>query len=95
MVWGGGGGGGGGRLRPKENTEMGNLRVGGGHWSPVTILGPWTNHPHSWGLSFPICKKMVIILHLPHRGGCKAAVTWGSRQDSEGATGEQSIITAA
>lgn len=58
--------------------------------------GTGANPPHSRGLSFPICKMMVIILHLPHRGGCEAAVTWGSRQEnSEGAAREQSIITAA
>lgn len=75
---------------------MGELEDGGGHWRPAPIPGPWASHPHSRGLSFPICKMMVIILHLPHRGGCEAAVTWGSRQkNSEGATREQSIITVA
>lgn len=54
---------------------MGELEGGGGHRSPATIPGPWAVLPHSQGLSFPICKMMVIILHLPHRGGCEAAVT--------------------
>lgn len=54
---------------------MGELEDEGGHGSPAAIPGPWANHPHSRGLSFPICKMMVIILHLPHRGGCEATVT--------------------
>lgn len=86
----GGGGRYGARARAVEafrRTGDGGTRGGGGHWSKSPTLR---------GLSFPICKMMVIIRHLPHRGGCEAAVTWGSRQEnSEGAAREQSIITAA
>lgn len=70
----GGMGEGGGRSKVLGNRERGNLGVEEGH-GPVAIPGPWTDHPHSRGLIFPICKMMVIILHLPHGGGCKAAVT--------------------
>lgn len=50
----------------------------------LTRLGraPGANQPRALGeaptlpgLSFPICTMTVIMLHLPHGGGCKADVT--------------------
>lgn len=55
-----------GQSRAIREQGMGELEDGRGHRSPATVPGSWASHPHSLGLSFPICKMMVIILHLPH-----------------------------
>lgn len=54
------------QTRAIREQGMEELEGRGGHQSPATVPGSWASHPHSLGLSFPICKMMVIILHLPH-----------------------------